>query len=327
MINNYYLGRKALQFNHGLPASHHALLLRGGETWHVSARWGTLIVQELQRVQYNISLNLFQCLQNTTLTTRPVQSGFITTVVLKNNIQQVVCGSGKLFLEEGQFASAYGRAINKHVMLKRNAESMTLDIHYSQELIEQVITEYRPEFKKLFKVHSGYPVIIGEPYRLLNETLKDIINTITQTPYKKALQVRYIDSLIEEYLHNVLDISASEHNLSGPITEGERLKVQKAIDFILNNLYAHHSIAEIANEVKISPTMLKQCFRQVTGKGLFEFLMYQRCLRIRDELVNTNIPLKALYEKSGYKDVPAFINGFKRHMGCSPAALRKGRLS
>lgn len=322
MTSAFFLGNDKVSFTDSVLKTQHAILLPGGNSWYASSFWGSIAIQELKRSDYSIAVNILETFQNITLRILSLTPGFITTAALKNNFEQSVCGAGKSLIREGQFTSAYSNSMEKYLMVKKKSQVITLDIAYSGEMLQRITSQHFPGFNKLVQHTDRLPVLVGEPYRQLNTTLKEILSGLLYSPYRFDLQKEYIDSLVEEYLYNVLLLSVSENDFSNIISDGDLAKVNKAIGYILRDLDKHYHIREIARYVKMSPTMLKKHFRLVTGKSMYDFLMYHRCLRIADELLNTNKPLKAIYESSGYRDVPAFINGFKRHVGCSPTKYR-----
>jgi AraC-like DNA-binding protein len=237
---------------------------------------------------------------------------------------QTICGIGKSYLKQNQFASAYGAAMQKSILLRKRKTALFVDFVWTEELLQQLLPADSPYWSLLKQQVLRLPTLVGEPYRHTNPALEKLLHTLFDAPYSSELQEDTVNTLMAELLESVLSASLDDIRLPEPISGIEVRKVNDARRFILDNIGHHFPIDVIAAKVGLSRTMLTKRFRQITGKGIHEFLMYHRCTSIREELMNTNIPFKVLAKKAGYSDVPNFINGFKKHMGCSPAALRKG---
>ena len=326
MINGFYLNNNEIHFKQTLSLTLPFQRLRGSEIWYAAGDWGRIIVQDLQRLKYSISLTFFEFTGNSLLEVQPQGPGLATTAAIKNKVYQIICGAGKIFLNEHQFVSAYGTALHKYVQFKKAEQTITLDIHWSEEMLHDLFPPEHPYRSLLIQMSGTYPTLIGEPYRIIDVDLKEIHNGVLNGSYSDDIRQEWEQSIVEDYLYQVLASSEKELDLNGAIDEIEMQKIKKATEYIITNLQKRFTIIQVAEHVGLSATTLKMRFRQLTGKGVFEYLMHQRFLRIRDELLHTNKPLKALFKDSGYRDVPAFINGFKRQMGCSPAAFRNGKL-
>lgn len=213
--------------------------------------------------------------------------------------------------------------MQKSIRLKDRKAALFIDFTWTQELLQQLLPADSPYWPLFKQEIEQLPTLIGEPYRHTNPALQELLDTLFDMPYSPELQDDTINTLMTELLENILSTSLDDIQLPDPISGIELRKVSDARRFILDNIGCHFSIGTIASKVGLSRTTLIKRFRQVTGRGIHEFLMYHRCISIRDELMNTNVPFKVLAKKAGYSDVPNFINGFRKHMGCSPASLRK----
>ncbi len=314
----FFLDQRKLVLDKGLPSSYRSLLLCGAQCYKTSGQWGAAVIQKIEYLRYSIYLNVYQCFEDKKLKIFYSRSGLLTTLALGNKFQQVMCGAGKSTLREFQYVSAFGEAMEKYILLKRKSEIITLEVHFSDDMIDESVRNNFSTTLHFLSDKKPYPVIIDEPYRVVDETQREMIGRFMKCKDEQAIT----DGLISDFLYSILNVSRRDHADFLNMSAYDIVKVKMAITLILSDLDKHYSIVEIADRVKCSPTTLKQGFRQLTGKGLYEFLMFHRCVRIRDELIYTDKPLKAIYQQSGYKDVPAFINGFKRHMGCSPTIFR-----
>ena len=110
---------------------------------------------------------------------------------------------------------------------------------------------------------------------------------------------------------------------TGKISAEDLDIVYAARDFIDANLERHYVIPDLARRLGVNECRLKTNFQHVMGKGLFEYLMYRRLVLVRDEIMRSREPLKTFYRQAGYNSLASFITGFRKHLGCTPGALRR----
>lgn len=98
--------------------------------------------------------------------------------------------------------------------------------------------------------------------------------------------------------------------------------INKAKDFIDANFKSHHPIAEIALYAGISQTRLKNGFKEIFGKGLYEYLHEGAMLKAESLLENTDKNVKEISHIIGYKYSNNFCVAFKKRFGKSPRKWR-----
>lgn len=79
----------------------------------------------------------------------------------------------------------------------------------------------------------------------------------------------------------------------------------------------------IANGMSLAT--LRRHFKAATGVPLHEYTLQRRLAEARSLLTDTDIPVKAIAETLGYKDVYFFSRQFREATGVPPATFRKSR--
>lgn len=103
--------------------------------------------------------------------------------------------------------------------------------------------------------------------------------------------------------------------------------VQRAIHFMQENLDKKLRLADIAREVKLSPSYFSNLFEKKTGSPP---LRYLGCLRMREAcryLDFTDMKISQISPLVGFEDALYFSRQFTKHMGLSPTeykARKKG---
>ena len=98
--------------------------------------------------------------------------------------------------------------------------------------------------------------------------------------------------------------------------------INKAKDYIDANFKRHHPISEIAAYAGMSQTRLKKGFKEIFGKGLYEYLHEGAMLKAQSVLENTHKTIKEISRTLGYKYSNNFCIAFKRRFGKSPRKWR-----
>ncbi|OGV64749.1 MAG: hypothetical protein A2283_22920 [Lentisphaerae bacterium RIFOXYA12_FULL_48_11] len=99
--------------------------------------------------------------------------------------------------------------------------------------------------------------------------------------------------------------------------------IEKASHFIEQNYTSAISIRETARKSGMSYTAFIRAFRRYQGVKPVRFLMQVRTRQAADLLVNTNLPIEDVAEKTGFPNRAYLSRVFKKITGTSPALFRK----
>lgn len=119
------------------------------------------------------------------------------------------------------------------------------------------------------------------------------------------------------HLHSASEDGAAAHSLPDSI--------EKAIEFIENNLSKRIGIKEIADKVGLSESHLRCRFRQEMKVSLGRYLARKRLDAAQYLLLHSAIPLTEVAIRSGFANVFVFSAFFKKNTGISPLKYRRGR--
>jgi AraC-like DNA-binding protein len=81
----------------------------------------------------------------------------------------------------------------------------------------------------------------------------------------------------------------------------------------------------LAGELGLGVASLRRKFKNATGVPLHAWVLQNRVASARRLLVETDLPLKAIAARLGYKDVYFFARQFRQIAGVTPGVLRKSR--
>ena len=101
--------------------------------------------------------------------------------------------------------------------------------------------------------------------------------------------------------------------------------VQRAKDFIRENLSSELTVESIAAFVHLSPSHFSKIFRDYTGFSPYAYLINQRIEAAKKLLVETELPISVIAYKVGFGSEANFIYCFGEKMGVSPLKFRNLR--
>jgi LacI family transcriptional regulator len=107
----------------------------------------------------------------------------------------------------------------------------------------------------------------------------------------------------------------------------------ETVRLVLDRLRAHPwerpDVAALAAEACVSRSTLEHRFLAVVGRSIHEAFVRQRVAGVRRLVAETNLPLKAIASRTGFKSVQYMTTFLHRHAGLTPARLRsmeRGRI-
>ena len=128
---------------------------------------------------------------------------------------------------------------------------------------------------------------------------------------------------IPEYLlRDILSIlnELIEKSKAIPLTIEEKIeKIKKIIDY---NYSLPIKLTWLAKKVEISPDYLCRAFKKITGENIWEYLNKTRMENSLKLLETTDMPIKQIIGKCGFKNVYYFNTSFKKYFSIPPGKIR-----
>ena len=90
------------------------------------------------------------------------------------------------------------------------------------------------------------------------------------------------------------------------------------------DLTVHRTIEQLAQEVELSPTALKSCFKGVYGSSVYAYLREYRLQTAQKLLAESNASVAEIAHQVGYENPNKFSSAFREATGLTPTEYRKG---
>jgi signal transduction histidine kinase/DNA-binding LacI/PurR family transcriptional regulator/CheY-like chemotaxis protein len=119
-------------------------------------------------------------------------------------------------------------------------------------------------------------------------------------------------------------IEAALARRSGASSTAQRFTA-RATSFMQTHLAEPLTRDDIARHVAISGNYLTECFRQVLGITPMAYLTRCRMQRAQRLLTHTDLSITEIAAETGFSELSHFTHTFKREMGVSPNAYRRGQ--
>lgn len=100
-------------------------------------------------------------------------------------------------------------------------------------------------------------------------------------------------------------------------------RIEKACQYLMNNLSRDVALDDIAAHVCLSPSRLGHLFREEMGVSIVSWLKDQRIALAKDLLQNSQSPIARIAGQIGYEDQMYFSRVFRKCTGMTPSEYRR----
>ncbi len=158
-----------------------------------------------------------------------------------------------------------------------------------------------------------------------NDFVKSVLREITNLPKEVMATYLYNNrTQLTKCIVKILDyILLDDDSDSGMQKNNSFILVEKAKDFINNNINKNITWDDIAQQFYISPHYLGDIFKKNTGISLKEYHNIQRMERALRLVKETSLSISQIAEKLGFMNVHYFSKRFKDYYTVPPSYFRR----
>tara|TARA_B100000575_G_scaffold293442_1_gene304856 strand:+ start:215 stop:1087 length:873 start_codon:yes stop_codon:yes gene_type:complete len=208
--------------------------------------------------------------------------------------------------------------VNAEILTKSYVLSVLISIKKFHKLFSEDSNNI--QFLKDEKIKQKYYYenkISNKIFLVLNELKRLNLNSSTKNLFIKAkiyelfshLYNRNVDQNIEQcpFLNN-------EENFK---------KIQKAKNIVISNMTTPPTLIELSNEINLSLKKLKEGFKKIYGKPVYQFLLEYKMELAKKLLTENSYNVNEVSLKLGYSTSSHFITAFKNKYGITPKNFKK----
>ena len=123
---------------------------------------------------------------------------------------------------------------------------------------------------------------------------------------------------LQEMVYRVLQREQYARLLVLAAAESASNPVSAVLEFMRARLAEPITVADLAEQVSLSPSAFAHLFRDVTGRSPYQFLKEMRLDRARELLVDGQLAVARISREVGYGSVSHFIREFRGRFGVTP---------
>ena len=228
-------------------------------------------------------------------------------------------GNRKYFIQN----TIYTLQPNQIVIFKPNVPhqvTVNLNIPYERYLIyttPQLFSEiiaHNPPLKKIFDTQL---------FNLSSESFSEALSYISRINEELERNDIYSQSIVRNILADLLMFILRNNDTSKLVINKGDLRIQSAIDYILEHYSEHITLADCAKIACMHYNTFSTAFRNTTAICFKDFLTKIRIEKSRELLENTDYSITKISELVGFSTSTHFSSSFRSLKNMSPKDYRK----
>ncbi len=129
----------------------------------------------------------------------------------------------------------------------------------------------------------------------------------------------YVDGLAMQFLA-VMTHASGLAPLGGARPEDER--IARVIDYVEAHIGEPFDIGTLAGIACLSPAHFSRIFKATVGTPVWAYVQERRCVRVKEMLVATHLPLIEIAFRCGFSSQAHFTRAISKHFGATPGHIR-----
>lgn len=157
-----------------------------------------------------------------------------------------------------------------------------------------------------------------------NPQIEQLHHALLQAARQPEPAKLQMDNMVMDIFEEVLGRFS---NYTSPVALHARLKkhhlgtIEKARQYMVENLSKNISLQQLANHCCVSPFHFSRIFKTFTGYPVYQYLQLLR-LKHAQMLLATGLPVADIAYQSGFSSLDYFSSAFKKHFKFAPSVYR-----
>jgi len=178
----------------------------------------------------------------------------------------------------------------------------------------------------LTSISLEQPIAFNEPNSITTIEMNTVIDQIKNCHLMGNMATIYYEAKIQELLCLQIKRKIEQTSIHQGKYKYHRNQVIEARNILEKQFQNPPTINELAVDVGVSATVLKESFKSIIGNTVYGYLLDYRMSMAQKYLLDTNLTIAEIAEKSGYEHACHFTTAFKRKFGMVPSVYRKNQL-
>jgi AraC family transcriptional activator of pyochelin receptor len=305
-----------------------ATIRDGMQMWQATGAMGEILLSEIQEEDFCVWHIEYNIQENVTLTIQqdPPNSSVGLSFSLKKNIPYLIKNLRAGVAKRNHYNLTFLPESHCELSL-RKGEYESFGVEFMPEYLRKLGRDNAPLFREfVLSVLEGRPSSITEAHHVANSQIMDIVNELVHFRYPGTMPSLYIKSKVVDLLRLSIEniYTAGKDITTSGISTSDLKALTSVREFILANLDNPGTLPEIAIRTGINEFKLKTGFRKAFGKSVIAFVHEERLLRAKALITETELPMKVIAIKAGYRNLSNFTTAFRKLFGYPPGTLKRG---
>ncbi len=206
------------------------------------------------------------------------------------------------------------------IQFQKNAMYQTFDVHIPLAFLNKYAGESALLDAFINNIHLGKSGVLTNGGVAVYGDIIRTIRDIRSCTFEGFTRRIYLESKVYELIALLYEGMSNQPRIR--LSKSDRDKIHHAAFLIKENLEKPLTILELAKEVGINQTKLKEGFKDAFGNTIFGYLQQIRMNEARRYLLNTDLSIQQIGNLLGYQNVSNFSAAFKKFNGISPLKIR-----
>ena len=252
--------------------------------------------------------------------------------VQSNFIQFHFVLDGKIDFLFNQGSYKLSLTSNRHLMLYNPNKELPLDIDIYEKSVVITLLITIKKFHQLFSQDSQQISFlskenINQKFYNEKETTKTItlsLNQIYDSSLSQFKNKLFLKSKVYE-IFSLIFMKSTDNNEQCPyiMSDDQVQKIKKAKEIIITKYNNPPTLAELSQQVKLSLRKLKEGFKEVYGKPVFQYLLEYKMDLAKKMLNEGSYNVNEVSFELGYSTASHFISAFKKKYDITPKQYLK----
>lgn len=160
------------------------------------------------------------------------------------------------------------------------------------------------------------------PYRT-TRWMREVGRAMVDPGLTGRLLTLFLEGALLQLLSLQVAVLRAEETTVRPLTPTEAARVREAREQLVADMSAPPRVTDLAAAVGLTEKRLSEGFRLFYGTSVFDYLRRERLDHARRAIEATDIPIKQIAHRVGYRHVTNFISAFTQQFGESPSRFRQ----
>ena len=231
-------------------------------------------------------------------------------------------GVYKMNIENGKYIVLYNPIKNLPINAVVNEKSSLISILISINKFHKLFSEdsNNIQFLKDENVNQKYYF-----ENKISNPISIVLNEIKRFDIKSSTKNLFLKAKVYELFSHLYNRNRDLNIEQCPFLTNEEnfKKIKKAKEIIITNMTNPPSLVELSEKINLSLKKLKEGFKKIYGKPVYQFLIEHKMELAKKLLSENNFNVNEVSLKLGYSTASHFITAFKNKYGLTPRNFKK----